>query len=88
MANQYTRAQEFWGYLINRDKTPTPLLEQLLLGLANYIVGSLVISFFIGLTHFDSANILLLGRRGCIMASTVPHSLQARRLLSTGRWQL
>ena len=41
MADPYTQAQEYWGYLIERDKTPTPLLEQLLLGLANYIVSPL-----------------------------------------------
>ena len=31
-------AQDYWGYLINSDKSPAPLLEQLLLGIANYIV--------------------------------------------------
>lgn len=31
--------QDYWGYLIEPDKTPTPLFEQLLLGIAHYIVG-------------------------------------------------
>ena len=31
-------AQEFWGYLVNSDKTPTPRFEDLLLGIAHYIV--------------------------------------------------
>ena len=56
MASQYTRAQEFWGYLIERDKTPTPLLEQLLLGLANYIVSTLVQRFLSELARRKSAN--------------------------------
>lgn len=30
-------AQEYWGYLIKADKSPTPVFEQLLLGVANYI---------------------------------------------------
>lgn len=30
--------REYWGYLIQSDRTPTPLLEQLLLGIAHYIV--------------------------------------------------
>ena len=29
----------FWGYLIQDDKSPSPLFEQLLLGIANYIVS-------------------------------------------------
>lgn len=42
MASQYEVAARYWGYLINADKTPTPVLEQLLLGLANYIVRNLI----------------------------------------------
>ena len=34
-------AQEYWGYLIKPDKSPTPVFEQLLLGVANYIVSFL-----------------------------------------------
>ena len=32
-------AYQYWGYLIRPDKSPTPVLEQLLLGVANYIVS-------------------------------------------------
>ncbi len=31
--------KEYWGYMIRPDKTPSPVLEQLLLGVANYIVS-------------------------------------------------
>ncbi|KAL9122728.1 MAG: hypothetical protein Q9187_000709 [Circinaria calcarea] len=37
MGNAAVAAQEYWGYLIKPDRTPAPLLEQLLLGIANYI---------------------------------------------------
>ncbi|KAL9615364.1 MAG: hypothetical protein Q9167_000192 [Letrouitia subvulpina] len=30
---------EYWGYLIRPDKSPSPVFEQLLLGIANYIVS-------------------------------------------------
>ena len=30
--------EEYWGYLIKKDKSPAPVFEQLLLGIANYIV--------------------------------------------------
>ncbi|MCJ1272817.1 hypothetical protein MMC21_000606 [Puttea exsequens] len=30
-------AHEYWGYLIRPDKSPSPVFEQLLLGVANYI---------------------------------------------------
>jgi hypothetical protein len=39
MASSAASAQEYWGYLIMPDKAPAPLLEQLLLGIANYIVS-------------------------------------------------
>lgn len=39
MGSAAVAAHEYWGNsLINPDKSPTPLLEQLLLGVANYIV--------------------------------------------------
>lgn len=31
-------ASEYWGYLVKPDKSPSPVFEQLLLGIANYIV--------------------------------------------------
>lgn len=31
-------AAQYWGYLIKPDKSPTLVFEQLLLGVANYIV--------------------------------------------------
>ena len=30
---------EYWGYLVKPDKSPSPVFEQLLLGIANYIVS-------------------------------------------------
>lgn len=37
---------EYWGYLVKPDKTPSPVFEQLLLGIANYIVrGNFPIQF-------------------------------------------
>lgn len=32
-------AAEYWGYLIGPDKSAAPLFQQLLLGVANYIVS-------------------------------------------------
>ena len=29
---------EYWGYLVKADKNPSVILEQLLSGIANYIV--------------------------------------------------
>ena len=40
MGSTAVTAQEYWGYLIKPDKNPTPVFEQLLLGVANYIVGN------------------------------------------------
>jgi hypothetical protein len=31
-------ASDYWGYLVKPDKSPSPVFEQLLLGIANYIV--------------------------------------------------
>ena len=39
MASAAVAAHKYWGNnLINRDKSPTPVFEQLLLGVAHYIV--------------------------------------------------
>lgn len=38
MGSSAVAAQEYWGYLINPDRSPTPVFEQLLLSVANYIV--------------------------------------------------
>lgn len=40
MASTAVAAQEYWGYLIKPDRSPTPVFEQLLLGVANYIVSA------------------------------------------------
>ena len=45
MASNAVAAQEYWGYLINPDKSPTPVFEQLLLGVANYIVSDYFLIF-------------------------------------------
>jgi len=38
MSSTAVAANEYWGYLIKPDKSPTPVFEQLLYGIANYIV--------------------------------------------------
>ena len=38
MNNGAIATEEYWGYLIKDDKSPSPVFEQLLLGIANYIV--------------------------------------------------
>ena len=38
MSNGAVATEEYWGYLIKDDKSPSPVFEQLLLGIANYIV--------------------------------------------------
>ena len=40
MAGSAVAPQEYWGYLITADKSPSPVFEQLLLGVANYIVSA------------------------------------------------
>lgn len=47
MGSTAIAAHEYWGYLIKPDKSPTPVFEQLLLGVANYIVLlSLICCYF------------------------------------------
>lgn len=41
MGSTAIAASEYWGYLIKPDKSPSPLLEKLLLGIANYVVSSI-----------------------------------------------
>ena len=41
MAFAYDHEAEFWGALINPDKSPSPLLEQLCLGIAQLMVSVL-----------------------------------------------
>lgn len=38
MGSTAVAAHEYWGYLIKPDKNPTAVFEQLLYGIANYIV--------------------------------------------------
>jgi len=44
MASSAVAAHEYWGYLIRPDKSPSPVFEQLLLGVANYIVRYFVLT--------------------------------------------
>lgn len=37
-STEMATASEYWGYLVKADKSPSPVFEQLLLGIANYIV--------------------------------------------------
>ena len=39
-------ASDYWGYLVRPDKSPSPVFEQLLLGIANYIVSDDVVLQF------------------------------------------
>ncbi|MCJ1424684.1 hypothetical protein MMC29_002572, partial [Sticta canariensis] len=36
-SNAAVAASEYWGYFVRPDKSPSPVFEQLLLGIANYI---------------------------------------------------
>lgn len=40
MGSTALAASDYWGYLVESDKRPSPVFEQLLLGIANYIVGT------------------------------------------------
>lgn len=39
MENPNGQGGNYWGTLINSDKSPTPLLEELCIGLAQLMVG-------------------------------------------------
>lgn len=39
MENPNSPGDNYWGTLINSDKSPTPLLEELCIGLAQLMVG-------------------------------------------------
>lgn len=39
MATTKGVATDYWGYLIEPNKSATPLLEELLVGIANYVVS-------------------------------------------------
>lgn len=41
MGSTAVAASQYWGYLIKPDKSPSLLLERLLLGIANYIVSTI-----------------------------------------------
>ncbi|KAG8533734.1 uncharacterized protein KY384_001475 [Bacidia gigantensis] len=41
MASHHEVAARYWGHLIQQDKKPSPVLQQLLLGLAKYILTCL-----------------------------------------------
>lgn len=41
MTTTKAAAADYWGYLIKSDNTPSNLLKDLLLGIANYIVSCL-----------------------------------------------
>ncbi|KAI4165946.1 MAG: hypothetical protein LQ342_000377 [Letrouitia transgressa] len=40
MSSASVASPEYWGYLIKPDKSPSPVFEQLLLGIANYILAA------------------------------------------------
>lgn len=51
MGSTAVAAHEYWGYLIKPDKSPTPVFEQLLYGIANYIVPTLPLPSILGSEH-------------------------------------
>ena len=77
--------EEYWGYLIKEDKSPAPVFEQLLLGIANYIVGHSA--------HLISA-VCIVSLQGCLatewtdrtLGHQLPDTSQACSLLPS-RWR-
>ena len=71
--------RDYWGYLIEPDNTPAPKLEQLLLGLANYIVSiccCLQDSEYPTNVLFDiRVEKLLRGRYDLSHRTSLPHSI-------------
>lgn len=47
--------EDYWGYLIKEDKSPAPVFEQLLLGIANYIVRQTPPSLYAVVNRADKA---------------------------------
>ena len=41
-----SRSGDYWGYLVKPDKSPSPVFERLLLGIANYIVNIYTLRIF------------------------------------------
>lgn len=85
MGSTAVAANDYWGYLIKPDKSPSPLLEKLLLGIANYIVSNICRSNT-GPTSADS--FAPTDSKHLPMGYPMPHSEQACSLLSPCRWQL
>jgi hypothetical protein len=83
MGSSAVAAQEYWGYLINPDKSPTPVFEQLLLGVASYIVR---FSYILGLGIIDSQNFAIAEQERCPVAHQLSYTHQARIILPSSRW--
>lgn len=85
MGSTAVAASQYWGYLIKPDKSPSLLLERLLLGIANYIVSTICRSS----TRLTSADSFApTDDKHLPMGYPIPHSEQACSLLSPCRRQL
>lgn len=85
MGSTAVAASQYWGYLIKPDKSPTLLLEKLLLGIANYIVSTICRSTARSTSADQFAPT---GDKRLPMGYPIPHSEQACSLLSPCRRQL
>lgn len=85
MGSTAVAASQYWGYLIKPDKSPTMLLEKLLLGIANYIVSTICRST----GRSTSADQFAPKGDKCLpMGYPISHPEQACSLLSPCRRQL
>lgn len=85
MGSTAVAASQYWGYLIKPDKSPSLLLEKLLLGIANYIVSTICRSSA-GSTSAD--RFAPTDNKHLPMGHPIPDSEQACSLLSPCRRQL
>jgi hypothetical protein len=86
MTTTKATAADYWGYLIKSDNTPSSLLQELLLGIANYIV-SFYRSHDTSLHREEYALTRLkhTGQGHCAMAFAMPCSRKAGYILSPRR---
>lgn len=47
MENPNSPGKDYWGTLINSDKSPAPLLEELCIGLAQLMVGLTMSTYYV-----------------------------------------
>ena len=86
MASTAVAAQEYWGYLIKPDKSPTPVFELLLLGVANYIVSACSPIYPMTLCESRLMTTRIAEQAHCAMGHPDPYARQARSFLPPRRW--